>query len=479
VRALVVGADTSGLVAARELARGGVEVTLVGTRTTPTLTLPLRGRDPAIPAGDNSAGTSGWGWSQTVLSDGSRLELTDDVAQTAAAIHRLSPRDADEWPRFCERMHVLAGVLEDLYRAPPPDPLTHEARGFIELARSALRLRKLGRKGMDDFLRLAPMSVADLMNDTFESAALKAVLGAQGVMHLAQGPRSGGTAFNLLHHHVGCPSGVFRRMRTNRCDVQDGVTGIQRLEAQVARIDVRDGGVAGVAFDNGETVACDLVVSAEHPRRVLLELVDPAVLDPELQRAIRNIRSRGVVANVRLELDRAPDFTNLVVARSLDHLERAYDDSKYGRLSSDPYVEASYVGSSHDGVHRVDVHVQYVPYALREGAWDDAAKAELVKRAISKIEEAAPGICNAIVALSVLTPVDLEARYGYPQGQAHHAEIALDQILWMRPVAELAQYRTPIRGLYLCGPAMHPGIPALAGANAASVILGDLRKKKI
>ena len=464
MKAVVIGRDVAALVAARDLARGGVGVTLVGYRAPPA----------SAAAAAPGANAQSRRWASVILPDGRRLDLTGDIGVTAEAIDALSPHDGDAWPRFCERMHANAAVLGDLYRAPPPDPLTHDARGLVDLARGAWRLRKLGRTGMDDFLRVLPMSIADLLNDTFENDALKGVLGALGVTSLAQGPRSGGTAFNFVHHHVGSPPGVFRAApRVTPDDAAD----VSRVDGEVSRIDVRDGRVAGVALTGGETIACDAVVSAFDPERTLIGLSDPGLLDPELVRSVRNIRSRGVAALVTLSIASAPDFEHLVVARSLDHIERAYDDSKYGRMSSDPFVEARYLGSAGDASHRIELQVQYVPYALREGAWNDDKRDELARAALTAIDAAIPGFSQRVVSRSVLTPFDLEQRHGWPRGQRHHAEVALDQMLWMRPIADLAHYRTPIRGLYLCGPAMHPGIPELTGANAASVILRDQKNK--
>jgi phytoene dehydrogenase-like protein len=406
------------------------------------------------------------------LPDGTRLDFTTDVVATADALRKLSVRDAERWPRFCERMRALTGVLEDLYAAPPPDPLTHETGGLIELGRIALRLRKLGRLDMTELLRLVPMSVADMLDSWFESDTLKGVLGVQGVRHLAQGPRSGGTAFNFLHHHVGCAPGVFRQ-RHSKIDATPA--GWQRVDADAVRIEISESRATGVVLDNGDTIAGDIVVSALDPNRTLLGLIDTGSLDPELVRAVRNIRSRGVAAYVTFTVGAAADFSTLVIAPSLDHLERAYDDSKYGRVSRNPLIEASYAGHATHGAHRVEALVQYVPYALREGPWDDARGKALADAVEAQIDRAAPGFASRVIDASVLTPADLEAQYGHREGQTHHAEIALDQVLWMRPVPELARYRTPLRGLYLCGPAMHPGIAGRAGANAATVILQDVK----
>jgi phytoene dehydrogenase-like protein len=318
------------------------------------------------------------------------------------------------------------------------------------------------------------MSVADFLDDWFEADALKAALGAAGVMHLQQGPRSGGTAFRLLHHHVGSPAGVFRPPRSNVARVLAGLPGIERRDAKAARITVREGRAVGVVLANGEEIAASVVVSGADPQRTLLGLVDPGWLDPELARAVRNVRSRGVVARVTLTLERAPGFSTLVLAPSLDDLERAYDDAKYGRASAQPYLEARSAEPVADGRHRIDVHVQYAPYALADGGWDDARQAALGDLVVAMLSPHLPPVLER----SVQSPRDLEAALGWPEGQAHHAELALDQILWMRPVPALARYATPIAGLYLCGQSMHPGggIAGAAGANAAHVILSDLRR---
>jgi phytoene dehydrogenase-like protein len=296
------------------------------------------------------------------------------------------------------------------------------------------------------------MSVADLLDDWFECDALKGALAAAGVLHLCQGPRSGGTAFGLLHHHAGNPPGVFRPALYQSPEARE------TRKARVARILVREGSTHGVVLENGEEIAAEIVLSGADPKRTLLELVEPQWLDPEFARAVRNIRSRGVVARVSLKLDRALASPPLVVAPSLDYLERAYDDVKYGRVSAQPFLEARFDNDL------VQVHAQYVPY----GAGDAAAVGDLVVKALSPHLQGA-----AVVSREVLLPRDLESIEGWPQGQAYHAELALDQLLWMRPIGGWARYRTPIDGLYLCGPATHPGagVAGVSGYLCAREIL--------
>ncbi len=463
--AVVIGAGADELVAAHYLARAGHRVRVLAPPG-----------DDAQPAGGwvpphvvRDLGLAGRGlaivrpdpWACAPLADGSRLELWQDVTRSAESIRRVSPADATKWPAFCERMARLARLLETVYAAPPPAPLSGAPRDLVQLAGLALRARRLGRQGIEDLLRTAPMPVADLLDDWFESDALKGVLGVAGVMHLCQGPRSAGTAFGLLHHHVGNAPGVFRPPRSNLVQVLAGLPGVEiRTGAAAARIMVRDARATGVALANGEEIAAAIVVSGADPKRTLLELVDPRWLDPALVRAVRAIRSRGVVAGVTLTLDREPGFTTLVLAPSLDGLERAYDDAKHGRVSRTPYLEAVCDG------RRVNVHVQYAPWSLAAGEWDEGRRTALGDQVVAML---APHLGAGVTECRVHSPRES----ALPEGQAYHAELGLDQVLWMRPVPALARYRTPIEGLYLCGPATHPGAgtAGASGANAAREIL--------
>ena len=484
-RAVVIGAGVDALVCAHLLARAGHAVTCLREYEPvdppecaagwlpPGLVreLGLESRGYALHARDP--------WLTVPLQDGSRLELSSDVRATAAAIGGSSARDAAKWPAFCERMRELAGVLEFLYAEPPPDPLADSLEGLAQIAKAALRVRRLGKAAVYDLLRILPMSIADLLDEWFEDEALKGALGAAGVMHLAQGPRSAGTAFNFLHHHVGSPAGVFRPPRSNALEALSALPGIEIRDARGERIDASAGAVEAVALAGGERIDASLVVSAASPRRTLTELLDPGWLDPELVRAVRHIRSRGVSARVRLTLAAHPGFGALCVAPSLDYLERAYDAVKYARTSEEPYLEAHYLAPAGDMGHRADVRVQFVPHAPNDGAWDAERSARFAQVVVDRLGMHVPTLRDLIVDQRVETPAELEHRHGLPEGQAYHAEIALDQMLWMRPAPELARYRTPIRSLYLCGPAMHPGVAGATGANAARIVLEDLKRKKV
>jgi phytoene dehydrogenase-like protein len=474
---IVIGAGANELVCAHYLARAGHRVTLVRESS--------RFDDPAP--------TSGWvpphvisalqldrhgfqierpePWLAVSLPGGKVLTLSRDVERSVEAIRELSPADAARWPQFCERMHVLARVLESMYSAPPPDPFAPALGDKIALARSALRVRRLGKETVHDLLRLTAMPIADLLDEWFENDVLKGALGASGVMNLAAGPRSGGTVFNFLHHHVGCARGVFREPRSNVHAVLSALHGIDLRDGTLERVSVANGRVNSVVLSGGEEIVASIVVSGAHPKRTLLELVDPGWLEPELVRAVRNIRSRGVAARIDITLDGDPGFSRVALASSLDDIERAYDATKYGNASRAPYVEATHFSDS--GRHKLHVHVQYVPYE------SESDPQTLARDALARLAQAVPKLSSSIVEQCVHTPRVLESAHDFPEGQPYQAELALDQIFWMRPAPALARYRTPLRGLYLCGAAMHPGsIAGVCGANAAQVVLRDLRRKR-
>ncbi|MGH7699507.1 MAG: phytoene desaturase family protein, partial [Gemmatimonadales bacterium] len=247
--------------------------------------------------------------------------------------------------------------------------------------------------------------------------------------------------------------------------------------AAVARVTVQDGAVTGVVLASGDAVPAPLVCSSADPRRTFLELLDPDLLDPEFARAVTHIKFRGAAARLILSLAEPPPFTTLCVAPSLDDVERAADAAKYGRVSERPWLEARAAGVDAAGRHRVGVHVQYAPYELQDGEWDAARRDALGDVAVGLLAEHVPGFGATVLAREVLTPRDLEARYGAAEGNLDHGELTLDQILFMRPVPGWAHYRTPVRGLYLCGAGAHPGggIAGGAGLLAARAVVRDRR----
>lgn len=462
--AIVIGAGVNGLVAAHLMAKAGQRVLVLERRTEPDRT-PHQGWVPDVVATALGLGQRGLvisrpdPWISLALPDGGRLELWQDVAKSAESIRRLSPKDAARWPEFCARLQRIAQVLEALYTQPAPDVETTSPGELLRLGLVGVKVRRMGRQAMIDLLRVLPMSVSDLLGEWFESEPLKAALGAGGLLHLKQGPRSGGTAFNLLHHHAGSAPGVFRQAVSNIGEVLEAMPGVElRRDATVARITVKAGAATGVVLAGGDEIAAGVIVSGADPRATLLGLLEPGWLDPELALAVRNIKCRGVAARVNLTVNAAPGFERLTVAPSLEYLERAYDDAKYGRVSAHPWIEATAQGG------RVDAHVQYVPWALAGGPWDDAGRRAFGDLVVDQLAAHAPALRQAVTAREVLTPRDLEDRSGLTEGHAYHGELTLDQILFMRPVAGWSRYWTPVRGLYLCGAGTHPG-GGIAGAS--------------
>jgi len=439
--AIVIGADVNGLIAAHYLARAGRRVLVVD---------PRKAAEPRVDVGwvpPQVIRELGLGlqieqpdpWIVAPLAGGGRLELWRDVAKSTEAIRRISPADAAKWPEFCTRMRRLAGVLEALYVQPAPDIETREIGELLRMGRLGLHVRRLGKQTVIDLLRILPMSIAELLGDWFENDTLKGVLGAAGVWHLRQGPRAGGTAFNFLHHHVGSPAGVFRPSRSNVTQILTAMPGVEVRRGATATVAATGGRVTGVRRGS-EELSAPVVVSSADPRTTF-EPLKPQ-LDAEFVHAVGNIKSRSIVARGSVKLERPADFKTLCLAPSLDHLERAHDDAKYGRTSEHPYVEAT----ATDG--RLDLHVQYTVSV-------DAALVERVATALGVLAD----------------QVSLEP----PGGHLYHGELTLDQILFMRPVPGWSRYRTPIAGLYLCGPGTHPGgaIAGAAGRNAARVILKE------
>jgi phytoene dehydrogenase-like protein len=387
-----------------------------------------------------------------------------------------------------------------------------DASSFAEyatMARLGLKLKGLGKKNMVEVLRVLPMSVAEYVEDTFEHPLLRGYLASRGVMHSALGPRSAGTAFVMLHHQVGRMPGAFRSHYRPQGGVGAYATALAtcakaagaeiRTGAKVARISMMGGSATGVVLANGDEISATSVISAASPRETFLDLCDPAQLQPEFVRAIGNIRYRGVTAMVHLALEKLPEFKgdagdapngtrSIVIAPSVDYVERGYDDSKFGRVSSKPFLDCliptiTDPSLAPAGKHVMSVQVQYAPYHLRDAGdgpgasgireWNAASRGQLADHVVKTLAEYAPGLPGLIAHRQVITPKDFEEQFFLAEGNPFHGEIALDQALFMRPVPACSKYATPVPALWLCGSGAHPGggIPGQAGANAAKAIL--------
>ncbi|NOT07608.1 MAG: NAD(P)/FAD-dependent oxidoreductase, partial [Gemmatimonadales bacterium] len=427
------------------------------------------------------------------LGGGEWLSLSPDAGRAAETIRRHSPRDAAAWGPFTATVAKLAGFLEALYVLPPPDIDARTLGELLPLLGVARKLRGLGKRDMVALLRTIPMSVQELLDDTFEHEALKAAVGAGGVLDIRQGPRSGGTAFVLLHHQVGGQAGALRGRGYWKGGpgalVEAATTAARRYGAEirtgaeVVRISIKDDRVAGVVLTTGEEIAVKAVLSTADPARTLLGMVDPVWLDPEFVLAVRNIKFRGSSSKVLFALESVPPEAHagaLTLAGSLEQIERAADAAKYGRASERPFVELQFPSLrwphlAPAGRHVAVAHVQFTPFALRDGEWTPAVAEELAARVGRVIEESLPGFAGRVLHRAVLSPVEIAARYFLTEGAVTHGEMTLDQILFMRPVASASKYAAPIEGLYLGGAGSHPGsgIAGAPGWLAAKALLRE------
>ncbi len=423
-------------------------------------------------------------------------------AKTIEEIGRFSKSDAANYPRFAAWVHRLAGLLGGWLLRPPPDVTGVSPPDLLELLKFGWKLRRLGKKEMREALRVFPMSIADLLNEWFETEILKATLAAPGILGAFAGPRAQGTACLFLYHLLGESSGAFRSWSFVRGGIGNLSEAIAqaaqrygaeiRTGAEVAAVTIKEETATGVALANGEEITASRVVSNADAKATFLRLVGPPALEPRFVLQVQNIRSRGACAKVNLALDELPRFRGVShdqlavtlrgpihIGPTLESLERAYDDAKYGDFSKKPFLEIT-IPSVMDpslappGKHVMSVLMQYAPYRLKNGDWKKKRE-ELGDLVVDTITEYAPNFKNSILHRQVLTPLDLEEVYGLTEGHIYHGEMALDQLFLMRPVPGWARYRTPIRNLYLCSASTHPGggITGAPGYNAARQILKD------
>jgi phytoene dehydrogenase-like protein len=436
--------------------------------------------------------------------DGRALFFYDDAAKTAAGIAALSAKDAAKYTQFAESLEATAGFFTQLTSITPPAIDHPTPEDLWNLLKTGRGVRSLGKTGIFDLLRWGPMAVADFVAEFFETELLRAAIAARGVFGTALGPWSAGSTAVLLlraaadSHPVGSaafPRGGLGSFTRALAEAAKAAGAEIRTDAEVQHIRIKDGAVTGVVLSNGEEIAVEAVVSGADPKRTFFNLVDASQLDPTFANRMKNFRANGTVAKVNLALGGLPSFTALDSSESplkalsgrihigpeIDYLERAFDASKYGDFSKAPWLDVTIPtildpSLAPDGKHVLSAYVQFAPYKLREGNW--GARRHDLGHAVAKTLAAyAPNLPNLIEYMQVITPLDLETSYGFTGGHIFHGELALDQLFTMRPILDWARYKTPIRGLFLCGSGTHPGngLTGASGANAAREIIHALR----
>jgi phytoene dehydrogenase-like protein len=437
------------------------------------------------------------------MPNGDYLWRMNDHARTQREIRRHSRVDAEAYDEFSKMMTPMCRFVKPILSMIPPDPTTLNPRDLQRLYFLGQRFRELSSDERYTLIQLMTMSAADFLDQWFETDVLKATMSASGIIGTFLGIRSPGTAYVLLHHYMGEIDGAFRSWGFSRggtgaisnaiaAAARELGVGI-RTQASVDKILVKNGRAAGVVLKGGEELSARIVSSSVDPHLTFEKFLDPSELPSDFLESVRRYKFRGSSGKVNLALDALPDFKSLPgqgahlrgaisISPSIEYMERAYDDAKYGRYSRRPYIDMV-IPSLTDpsvappGKHVLSCFVQYAPYKLAQGTWDDQKEA-FGDTVINTIAEHAPNIKKIIVGRQILTPLDLEREFGLTQGNIFQGELSLEQLFFLRPVPGWAYYRTPIDNLYMCGSATHPGggIMGAPGRIASQVILKDWSK---
>ena len=440
----------------------------------------------------------------SLLPDGRALVVYSDSKKTSQEIAQWSAKDAAAYEDFGVALGKIGKVIGEALMLTPPNidnPSSGDLWGMLKTGRS---IRNLGKKDLYRVLRWGPMAVADLVAEFFETEPLRATIAARGIFGTFLGPWSAGSALVLLLRaaadpapagSVQFPAGGAGAITAAMASAAKQAGAEIRTDAAISEIRVTDGRATGVVLASGEEISARAVVSNADPKRTLMRLVDPAHLAPDFVQKIKNYRSVGTVAKINLALSALPEFPALTtkgngnllqgriqISPEIDYLERAFDESKYGNFSRQPYIEIAFPSLSDPtlapaGQHVMSIYMQYAPYNLKNSDWESQRKA-LGETVVKTIAQYAPNLPRTILRHQIITPADLEATYGLTGGQIFHGELALDQFFTMRPLLDWARYKTPIENLYLCGNGTHPGtgLTGGSGANAAREIIKALKR---
>jgi phytoene dehydrogenase-like protein len=442
---------------------------------------------------------------QVPFPDGRVVPWWADRDRAVAEFRKFSPKDAETFVRVDDRLKKLARYLQPFFLKPPPEIGTNNLQGWSDLFRVGKRFRGISSSEISQFVSFLTGSLGEFLDRNYESDIIKTLFLANNVYGKHGGPYQPGSALGLLFHLL---SGGEQELQGFYGHVMGGMGAITqalaaagrklgveiRTSAPVAQIDVRNGRARGVALEDGTEIRARMVLSNADPKRTFLGMVPLRELPDEFMHAVRGIKMDGPCAKVNMVLAEEPRFTGTpasatplertfyTLVPSLEFAERCYDIAKFGEIPEALWVDCVVSSNADDslapaGKHILTCFVQYVPYRLRQGTWDE--KRELLgDRVVKKIAEYAPNVPSAVVARQVLTPLDLERTYGLTEGNIFHGDLSLEQLFFMRPVPGWSQYRTPVAGLYLCGAGAHPGggVTGAPGHNAAHQALRDWKR---
>ncbi len=439
--------------------------------------------------------------------DGRAICIYNETTRTISEIEKFSAKDAQSYLEFERSFSRIGKVLAPLLTMTPPAIEHLSPTELWNFGKLGLSFRGLGKKDAYRLLRWGPMAVADLVAEWFETELLRATVAARGIFGTFAGPWSAGTSTGLLWQAAmgGSPiapasfvKGGMGALTQALAKAAQSAGAEIRTEAEVERIETTEEKASRVVLKTGEEISARAMVSNADPRTTFLKLVDPVDLDPNFLVKIRNYRAIGISAKLNLALSALPSFSGLEddeakaklsgrihVGTDIDYLERAFDAAKYGDYSPAPYMDIT-IPSLTDpslapgGAHVMSAYVQYAPYKLKEGDWNSRREG-FADTVVNVLSTYAPNLKQLIVGRQIITPLDLEQAYGLSGGQIHHGEQSLDQFFTFRPIIGWAQYRTPIKGLYLCGAGTHPGggVTGGPGANAAREIVKDFRARRV
>jgi phytoene dehydrogenase-like protein len=439
----------------------------------------------------------------TPMPSGDYLWRVNDHGKTRREIARHSKLDAEAYEEFGKAMQAMCRFVKPILSMVPPDPSTLNPRELMKLLFLGKRFQGLASEDKYNQVQLMTMSAIDFLDQWFETDVLKATMSASGIIGTFLGVRSPGTAYVLLHHYMGEIDGAFRSWGFSRggtgaisnaiADAAREAGAEIRTQAPIARIIVKNNRAQGVVLQNGDEIYGDVISSSVDPRLTFIHFIEENLLPGEFLEDVRRYKFRGSSGKVNIALDALPDFKCLPgpgahlrgaisISPSVEYMERAYDDAKYGNFSRRPYIDMV-IPSLTDpsvappGKHVMSCFVQYAPYKLRPGLnWDEQREA-FGNNVIDTISEYAPNLKSIIINKQVLTPLDLEREFGLSEGNIFQGELSLEQLFFLRPVPGYAQFRTPIKNLYMCGSATHPGggIMGAPGRLAALEILKDVK----